>query len=166
MNAFVIDAFQFCRQQEHREGEIPVAELSRLAAESVDRAGMVRWSLQGGSDSHGHPQLTLSIAGQVNVTCQRCLSPYACDVTSESVMVLARSEEEADEIDRLLEDESIDVIVGSAAFNIVELIEDEALLAIPLSPRHETCPAQLVPELPRNEGKVSPFAVLKDLKRQ
>ena len=31
MTAFVIDAFEFARQQEHREGRIAIADLPRLA---------------------------------------------------------------------------------------------------------------------------------------
>jgi uncharacterized protein len=31
MSAFVIDAFEFCRSNGHRDGVTPVAEMSRLA---------------------------------------------------------------------------------------------------------------------------------------
>lgn len=165
MNAFVIDAFEFCRLKESREGEIAVADLPRLAEESVDGAGSLRWSLQGGSDRRGHPQLVLSVTGSVRVMCQRCLTPFGFDIASESVLILAQDDGSADELEALLADESLEVIVGSRAFNIVELIEDDALLTIPLSPKHEVCPDQSVPEVPRDAGKVSPFAVLKNLKK-
>ncbi|KIF82675.1 YceD family protein [Noviherbaspirillum autotrophicum] len=165
MNAFVIDAFEFCRLKEGREGEITVADLPRLSEESVDKSGALRWSLKGGNDSRGHPQLTLSISGGVRLMCQRCLTPFGFDIESESVVVLARDEVSADEIEALLADESVDVIVGSRAFNFAELIEDEALLAIPLSPKHEVCPDQAMPVAPKDVGKVSPFAVLKNLKK-
>lgn len=162
MNAFVIDAFEFCRLKEARQGEFAVADLPRLADESVDRAGVVSWSLRGGSGRQGHPQLTLSVSGGVRLMCQRCLAPFVFGIKSESVLVLAQSEGDADEIDALLADESVDVIVGSREFNIVELIEDDALLTMPLSPRHEDCSDQ--PVL-RETDKISPFAMLKNLKR-
>ncbi|MGE5650067.1 DUF177 domain-containing protein [Noviherbaspirillum sp. UKPF54] len=165
MNAFVIDAFEFCRLNESRAGEIAVVDLPRLAEESVDKSGAVRWALQGGSDRRGHPQLTLSISGSVRLMCQRCLTPFAFDIESASVVVLAQDEAGADEIEAVLEDEPVDVVVGSRSFNIAELIEDEALLAIPLSPKHEICPDQVVPEAPKDAEKVSPFAVLKNLKK-
>lgn len=165
MDAFVIDAFEFCRLKEARQGEFTVADFPRLANESVGRAGAVRWSLRGGSSCQGHPQLTLSVSGGVKLVCQRCLMPFAFDIESESVLVLARDEGEAGEIDALLADESVDVIVGSREFNIAELIEDDALLMMPLSPRHENCPDQLVPQASKDAEKVSPFAVLKNLKR-
>lgn len=165
MNAFVIDAFEFCRLKERREGELAVADLPRLADEAVDQSGVVRWSLQGSSNRQGHPRLALSVSGTVRLMCQRCLTPFAFDVASESVLILAQDEGGADEIGALLADESVEVIVGSRHFDIAQIIEDDALLAIPLSPRHDTCPDQLVPEASKDAEKVSPFAVLKNLKQ-
>jgi uncharacterized protein len=167
MNAFVIDAFEFCRIRERREGELAVSDLPRLAAESVNGFGTLRWSLQGDKDKSGHPQMTLSISGSVQLICQRCLTPFVFDIASDSVLILAPDEASADELDALLEDEPAEVIVGSAAFNIADLIEDEALLALPLSPKHEACPAASVPQAaaPVEEARVSPFDVLKKLKQ-
>jgi len=165
MNAFVIDAFEFCRVKEHRDGELKVAELRRLAEESVDQSGIVRWALKGGSNKQGHPQLTLSVTGSVKLMCQRCLTPFDFAIASDSVLVLAPDEASADEIDALLADEDVEVIVGSRTFDILQLIEDEALLTIPLAPKHETCPDQLVQEPAKDVEKVSPFAVLKNLKQ-
>lgn len=165
MDAFVIDAFEFCRLKESRAGEIAVADLPRLADESVDGSGLLSWSLRGGDDRRGHPQLVLSVSGSIQLMCQRCLTPFAFGISSESVLILAQDESGADELEALLADESVEVIVGSRTFNIVELIEDDALLTIPLSPKHEICPGQSVSEAPRDAGKVSPFAVLKNLKK-
>jgi uncharacterized protein len=167
MSAFVIDAFEFCRLKERREGETAVAELPRLAGESVDQFGSIRWSLQGGSDRLGHPQMNLSVSGSVQLMCQRCLAPIVFDIVSESVLVLADDEPSADAIEALLDDDAIEVIVGSRTFNFADLIEDEALLALPPSPKHEVCPDKLMPDTSGDaEKKVSPFAVLKNLKRQ
>jgi len=165
MNAFVIDAFEFCRIKERREGEFAVSDLPRLAEESVDRFGTLSWSLQGGSDTLGHPQLTLAVSGSIRLMCQRCLTPFGFTIESGAVVILAENDADADEIDALLADASVEVIVGSRSFNIAELIEDEALLTIPSSPKHETCPNQLVMDMEKL-GKVSPFAVLQDLKQR
>jgi uncharacterized protein len=165
MNAFVIDVFEFCRLKERREGEIAVADLPRVANELVDnKSGVVRWSLQGGSNAQGHSQLALSVSGTVRLMCQRCLTPFEFAIASESMLVLAPDEDSADEIEALLADESVDVIAGSRNFDIRQVIEDEALLTIPLSPKHEACPDQLAPAATKEEN-VSPFAVLKNLKQ-
>jgi uncharacterized protein len=170
MNAFVIDAFEFCRLKERREGEIAVAELPRLAEESVDKAGTLQWSLQGGNDQRGHAQMVLSVSGAVNLVCQRCLAPFPFQIASDSTVVLAPDEGSADEIDAQLADEPVEVVVGSRNFDIAQLIEDEALLAIPLSPKHEVCPGQVGSgavdaQTAPDAGKPSPFAILKNLKK-
>jgi uncharacterized protein len=165
MNASVIDAFEFCRRKEYLEGENAVADLPRLAEESVDRFGTIRWSLQGGSNSLGHPEMTLSVSGSVKLLCQRCLAPFEFDIESGSTLILAKDEGSADEIEALLADESIEVIVGSKACNVTDLVEDEVLLAIPLSPKHDVCPDQLVSAALQDVTPASPFAVLKNLKQ-
>ena len=165
MNAFVIDAFEFCRLKERREGEIPVADLPRLAKESVDKAGVVRWSLQGGSDRSGYPQLDLAVSGAVSLICQRCLTPFSFEFDSSATLVLAKDEASADEIDTQLADESVEVVVGSHSFDVMQVVEDEALLAIPLSPKHDVCPGVVVQEAAPEGEKESPFAVLKKLKQ-
>jgi uncharacterized protein len=165
MNAFVIDAFEFCRLKEQRNGEFPVEALPRLAEESVDRSGSVVWSLQGGKNLHGHPQMTLSVSGKIRLLCQRCLTPLDFAIDSGAVLVLAPDEDSADEMDALLADEDVEVIVGSHAFDIRQLVEDEALLTIPLSPRHESCEKRLVVDSVPEVKKESPFAVLKNLKK-
>jgi len=164
MDTLVFDAFEFCRLGEQRQGELPVASLPRLAKESMGGAGALQWVLQGGRDHRGHLRLSMSVQGGVMLVCQRCLHPFRFDIDSTATLVLARDEASADEMDALLADEDVDVIVGSHAMNLAELIEDDALLALPLSPRHETCPDQLLPPQAQ-EKKFSPFAVLKDLKR-
>ena len=165
MNAFVIDAFEFCRLKECREGEISIADLPRLAEESVDKSGSVRWTLQGGVDMRGHPQLVLAVSGVLNLMCQRCLTPFAFEIESGATLVLAQDEGSADEIDAQLADESVEVIVGSHSFNVAQVIEDEALLTIPLSPKHNVCPGVAVQESTAEGEKESPFAVLKKLKQ-
>ena len=164
MSAFVIDAFEYSRLKERREGTIPVSDLGRLAEELADPSGTLKWVLAGGSNHVAHPQLTLTVTGSLQITCQRCLSPFAFDVDSESVLILAKDEASADEIDALLDDDQIDVIIGSKALDIIQLVEDEALLAMPLSPKHAVCPDTSALEALKTGKKDSPFAMLKNLK--
>jgi uncharacterized protein len=166
MSALVIDAFEFCRLKERLEGETAVADLKRLAADCVRPATILRWSLVGGANALGYPQLTMSVAGTVQVMCQRCMTPYDYSFDSESVLVLAKSEEQADEIEEAIADDTIDVIVGSKTMNVMELVEDEALLALPLSPRHEVCPDTTALDAVNERKQPSPFDVLKNIKQK
>lgn len=165
MNAYLIDSFEFCRLKERREGEIDVSNLPRLAAELQDDSGSLRWALAGGADRFGHLQLTLAVSGLVHLRCQRCLTPFAFTVDSESVLILASDDANADEIDASLEDDEVDVIVGSSATDVAGLIEDEVLLAMPLSPRHNVCPDDPMLDAGKSGEKYSPFSVLNKLKQ-
>jgi uncharacterized protein len=164
MNALVIDPFEFCRLKDQRKGEIAVSDLPRLTAELTDDSGLVEWSLQGGTGKLGYPQLTLAISGNVQLRCQRCLAPFAFSMTTESLLVLAPDESSADQIDALLDDDEIDVIAVTRELDVIGLIEDEALLALPLAPKHEICPDQAQPPGLKNAKDDSPFSVLKNLK--
>ena len=163
MSAFVIDAFEFCRNNGLREGATPVAEMDRLKQDCADDAGSVNWSVQGGIHPLGYAQITLAVAGTVHLQCQRCLSPFEYTMDSSTVLVLGKDDAHADEIEEILDDETIDVIVGSRSCDIRDLIEDEALLALPQVPKHDVCPdTQLLDGL--KSEKPSPFASLKTLR--
>ncbi|MFN3792564.1 YceD family protein [Massilia sp.] len=169
MSAFVIDAFEFCRNSGHREGTTPVAEMSRLAAECADgsgeASGEIRWAIDGSLTKQGYPAMTLSVAGTVKLACQRCLAPFEYEIDSSTMLVLGKDDEDADAIEEILDDESIDVIVGSRECDIRQLLEDEALLALPQAPKHEVCPDTQLLDALKTE-KVSPFAALKNLKSE
>ncbi|MYN03162.1 DUF177 domain-containing protein [Pseudoduganella sp. DS3] len=163
MNAFEIDAFEFCRTNSSREGVTPVAEMTRLGKECADTSGEVTWKVQGGSSKQGYPQMRLTVAGNVQLVCQRCLAPFGYQIDSSTVLMLGKDDADADEIEAIIDDESIDVIVGDRSMNLMDLVEDEALLALPQDPKHETCPDTSLVDSVKSE-KPSPFASLKGLK--
>ena len=165
MSAFVIDAFEFSRSNGHREGVTPVAEMSRLNKDCADTTGQVAWAVDGATSRQGYPQLTLSVCGTVQLQCQRCMAPFAFEMDSETVLMLGKDDADADDIEEAIDDESIDVIVGSRTCDIRDLIEDEALLALPQVPKHEVCPDTRQLDALK-AVKPSPFAGLKDLKTE
>lgn len=159
----IIDAFAFCRHGEQQAGRFRLPELTRLRAECASDDGDVAWELVGKTDSVcGHCVLHLTINGTVKLICQRCLTPYVFKIQSEAKILLAKDESAADELEASLEDDEIEVIVGSKSFDVMALIEDEALLAIPLSPKHEVCPKKEMLDAFATAKKESPFAVLKN----
>jgi len=164
MNALVIDAFEFCRSNGSREGVTPVAEMTRLTQDCADTSGTIAWSVVGSVSKLGHPQMRLSATGTVQLVCQRCLKPYAYEIDASTMLVLGKDDAQADEIEELLDDETIDVIVGNKAMNVLDLVEDEALLALPHTPKHDVCPDTTQLDALVTEKK-SPFAGLKDLKK-
>lgn len=161
----VIDAFEFCRVNGTREGVMPVAGMTRLAKECADASGALAWKVVGGTSKHGFPQMRLTVSGIVQLVCQRCMAPYAHDMDASTLLMLGKDDEHADEIEAIIDDETVDVIVGSREMDLMYLVEDEALLALPHTPKHEVCPDTALLDSLQSEKK-SPFAGLIDLKAQ
>lgn len=162
MPSTTVDSFEFCRLGEQASGTTPVAGFSRLSRDLTDTAGDIRWRFEGGRHPQGLPQLLMFVEGEVTLVCQRCLSPFVHQIASETALVLARDEADADEVEQRLDDDSLEVIAGSSALDLLQLVEDEALLSMPLSPKHEVCPGD-APQVGVDKPE-SPFAVLKKLK--
>ena len=155
----IIDSLEFAREDGVLAGSVPVAGLVRLAEVLTDNAGSLDCELRGGRDGEGRPFLQLHVAGSINLCCQRCLSalPFALDVDSRLMLVAPGAEWPDDE----LEEDGIDAIEASREQPVLELVEDEVLLALPISPRHEDCRPSVAVE---NEYGPSPFAALAQLK--
>jgi len=162
MVAVEINPFDFSRLGEQRDGEFAVSQLPRLAKECVDTSGLLRWRVGGGMHSGGYPQLLLAITGEVCVTCQRCLQPYICAIASNATLLLARNELQADQMEAMFDDDSLDVIAVASVVDLVQLIEDEALLSMPQAPKHDRCPSgEAASQSEIATKKLSPFAALK-----
>jgi uncharacterized protein len=154
-----IDLLEFARQGREAEGEIPIASLERV--DSPDPVGSLRWTATGtvgGRDQT--PQLHLVVEGSIVLVCQRCLGPMQQPVAIDSHFVIAPDEATAAAFD---DDDAVDVLAQSPEFDLNLLVEDEVILALPISPRHAVCPPG---PADRAVGvqRPSPFAALAALK--
>ena len=154
-----IDLFEFARLGGEASGELALAGMRRL--ESPDRSGALVWKAAGATGTrHGTLQLDLDIDGEISLVCQRCLQSMTQEVAIRSHFLIARDEQSATVLD---DDDSYDVVVGTADFDLDALIEDEVILALPIAPRHEVCPDEKA-NLPYRDEKPSPFAALAALR--
>ncbi|MES2118686.1 MAG: DUF177 domain-containing protein [Pseudomonadota bacterium] len=165
MSAVVIDAFDFCRTSGISEGVTPVAAMTRLTKDCADQSGTISWKLDGGTSKQGFPQIHLTVTGTVQLVCQRCLTPYAYKIDASTLLMLGKDDAQADEIEEIINDETIDVIVGTRSMSVADLVEDEALLALPHTPKHDVCPDEALVEAAKSVKK-SPFDALKGLKSE
>lgn len=131
----VINNIEFAQRALATHGTIPVLQFSRLADLLNERSGQVTWKLHGGVDMGGSAYLQLQAEATLALTCQRCLQAmvYPLAVGARYLLVwheteLPASEEEGDDENYLL---------FQAEMDVLELIEDELLLAIPMAPKHE-----------------------------
>lgn len=153
-------------------GELSASALSRLAASTLatDTAPpAVPWNVAAELRpvTGGPPELWLRLKARAHVTlqCQRCLQPLPQALDIDRWFRFAASEEEAARLD---EDSEDDVLVESRRFDLPELIEDELILALPLVPRHDECPAPLVASAGEDVPEATrpnPFAALAALRR-
>ncbi len=156
----VIDSLSFAREGKALQGELPVSGLERLHDVLAEIAGSVVFRLSGRMSRQDKPQLVLEVTGQVPVICQRCLGRLDYPLSIDSVLELI-----ADEVDLSqdeLEDDTRDFLVAQKELDVVALVEDEIILALPSAPRHDDC---ALPDSNTRGTKVSPFAALAALKK-
>jgi uncharacterized protein len=153
-----IDGFAFADTGKSLRGRWPVAHFPRLQDLVNSSEGDLEYEIAGTKDGFGRPALALSVSGELQLTCQRCLKPLSFPLGVESMLVLASSEEEIET--QPVEPEGPDRVVGSREMPVGTLLEDEILLAIPFAPRHERCSGD--PAV-KGEVKASPFADLRGL---
>ncbi len=91
-------------------------------------------------DQRGSLSLQLSASGKVELPCQRCLGSMPYEVEVERTLYLARNEAEMERLDALPDS---DAIQAGETLNLVDLVEDEVLLSLPLATMHAEgeCPA-------------------------
>ena len=153
-----LDVRALIRQGITLKGEVQVAELPRLQG-VVLRDAPIRFGLSFGKNDEGLAVVTGQVQGTVEMTCQRCLEAVAIELDAEVGLGVVDSEEEA----KRLPPELDPLILGEEPVRLVDLIEDEILLALPVVPMHaHAC----VPAHREHEGMEkadNPFAALRGL---
>lgn len=160
----VIDSVPFAMQGSSLEGDLKLSGLSRLAGELVDSEGrLLHYSLRGGCGSRNEPLLYLQVTGELVLRCQRCLQPLTTNLDVDATFELREGLDDDELLQEDLEDDSRDYLAASRSMDLVSLIEDEVLLALPPAPRHASC---ATPEMRHDPEAASPFGVLFQLKGQ
>ncbi len=122
-------------------------------------AGEIQFTLIGAAKKYSLPSLHLSVDARLPVACQRCLNAMSVQLKLEFDYLIAHSEPaEFDENDEL------DWLEISQSMSILDLIEDELLIAMPIAPSHSTQHLhECVQHSMQSGEKPNPFAVLKSL---
>lgn len=115
--------------------EFLVTSLPRLAALAPDvpvQAETLNASLVFQPGAEGYPQVHLRVSGSVPLVCQRCLGPLRHSVGLDEVLTVVGADAEA----AGLADPFQTVLMTGDALVPGQVVEDEVLAALPLSPRH------------------------------
>jgi len=132
------DPFGFARAAGQYSGQAAVASLVRLQDRLAGDVGTVSFAVRGGHDQHDRPLLELEIAGSLRLRCDRCLAPLDYPLALHSRVLLVHPGELRQDDD---DPEAPEWIEAGPELDLLELVEDEILLGLPLSVRHgpENC---------------------------
>ena len=175
--AIALKKVDFCAPQSYQgAGFLTMTDMPRLAKEasSVNPGDGFAWQMEthfeNSPGSEPRQILDLALKGCLHLVCQRCLQDCAVNLDEKRRFVLVATEAEAD--DYPLEDEAQEPLVASQHFNLLETIEDEVLLSLPLIPKHPEgfCEPHatvfgLEDEDEGSDERENPFNILKNMKK-
>ncbi|MCO6504118.1 MAG: DUF177 domain-containing protein [Snodgrassella sp.] len=159
----LIDTITFTREQQQCSGEVRLQALNRRVWSHellVKRDAVIQFQARGGTDRWQRPFINVSVKGELQLICQRCLQAVSWTLSDQSHVVLFADEQSLDEA--MVADEALEGILWQEQFNLVSLIEDQILMAIPVAPRHSDCDHVLATST--NQASDNPFAKLVGLK--
>ena len=156
----------FLKQAERNvtlEGVMPLAKLERLSGMLCDNAGELSAELHFTSGT-GYLGFYGKVEASLELICQRCMKPMKHEVSGQFKFGLMTSAE----YEHKVPDDADPYLLEGDEQSVVEVLEDELLLSIPIAVMHlEECSEFLQKqdeERQVEKEKSNPFAVLKDLK--
>jgi len=165
-----IDNLAFAKKNERLAGNLSLADCSRLnellqysavMTQSINNpAGSISYILQGSTDAAGRHLLNLSLITKLTTTCQRCLGEMPLNLSlnfNYLISEVSDTDLSSVEIDN---SDDIDVQQASQNMDIIALLEDEIIMAMPIASIHKGDCGVIVSQ---SGEKANPFAVLKGL---
>ena len=168
-----VNPFRLVEQRKSVVGALTLSQFPRLQellCSDHDEGVEVYVTLSFERTATGFPSINGEIETRLDLSCQRCLSKLAYSIKSPVNVVLVVTDEQAE---RRIQEGYESYLVEDERLFLVDFIEDEILLGLPLSPMHEICEAErpYIEALPEDELDVTeekkqdnPFSALKNLK--
>ncbi|MDB5861025.1 MAG: hypothetical protein JWQ76_4714 [Ramlibacter sp.] len=168
-----LDVRRFAEEGAELSVDDKLSRFRRLHAETTGPTGerTVHWGARGEMHNarHVHPEIWVHLEADAKLpmVCQRCLNPVEVPLeVSRSFRFVA------DEATAVAQDEESeeDILALSRSFDLLELLEDELLMEVPVAPLHAVCPeavkmSAVDPDFETAQPeKEHPFALLGRLK--
>lgn len=144
-------------------GEFPLVSMPRLLELATSEDGRVRFDLTFGRDEQGIDIISGHYHASLRVRCQRCLMPLGLSLNGKISLAVIANESAIVELPDFYEP----LVHGSGRLSLPDLLEDEIILTLPISPLHPIaeCPSGgLLQEYATT--RESPFAALKGIKNK
>lgn len=160
-----VDVFELARTRGEVAGEVPIRDADRLASMLARTEGVLQYRAEFALDDRGRPAARLVWSAALALKCVRCGSPVELDAGADAQFYFVRTEEELNALP-IEPDEVEEPLLGSRSFDLEALVEDEAILSLPLAPRHARCPddAAVADGAREMSDRAHPFAALARLK--
>ena len=161
-----VKPIKFARRGTSFVGKLALDKFERLVIDALSRLGNVEIEAEF-SFEEGFPTFIGKASTSVQLKCQRCLEPVDVPLNVSLNVAFVSSEESAAEVPEPFEA----VLLESEEISIVEVVEEELILALPIVPYHETCdaydyrtPDEKEDQASDKGGSENPFSVLEQLK--
>jgi uncharacterized protein len=161
MEEQVIDPARITERPKVFEGTADLDDLPGLEDAVANDDVALRSTVSARLDGHRRKVVSCIIEGFVFLTCQTSLEAFRHEISVRDQLVLVDSEEMLPPIEEESEDE--DYRVADGPIDVLDLVEEAVLLALPMVPRKPGIEARPGPAVGQRE---SPFAALASLKKK
>jgi len=145
------------------EETVPVAEFARLGESLANDAGELHYRVSAGLDRQRRKVVSCIIEGFVFLTCQSSLEAFRHEVSVNDELVLVDRESELPPFEE--ESDAEDYMVADGPIDVLDLVEEAVLLALPMVPRKPGLEAGEAGK-PVTAPAESPFAALERLRKK
>ena len=144
------------------EGSADLDDFPELADALANDDAELRYTVTAQLDPQCRKVVSCIIEGFVFLTCQRSLEAFRYEIGISDKLVLVDSESQLPAIEE--ESDAEDYVVADGPIDVLDLVEEAVLLALPMVPRKPGL--EPAGGKPPGTPKESPFAALERLKKK
>ena len=147
-------------------GGLPLSEMPRLTPSLLDVTGQAEVRMEFGTDTQKIKYAKGQINAELTVQCQRCLEPFVYPLASTFASAIVNSDAKAKTLPAYYDP----VLVTGDNLNIMEMIEEELLVNLPIVLMHDPQDCKVkMPLIVEDQdavvtAKVNPFKIIETLK--
>jgi uncharacterized protein len=146
------------------EGDLDLAEFPELADSLANVDARLHYTVTALLDGKRRKVVSCIIEGFVFLTCQSSLEAFRHEISIRDRLVLVDRESQLPPIEE--ESEAEDFMVADGPIDVLDLVEESVLLALPMVPRKPGLENADVAKPASEAGSESPFAGLQRLKKK
>ena len=144
-------------------GTLDLEDFPRLEESLANRDAQLRYTVTARLDPQRRKVVSCIIEGFVFLTCQTTLETFRHAISIDDRLVLVGDESQLPPIEK--ESDAEDYLVADEPLDVLDLVEDAVLLALPMVPRKPGL-EEARPTGVAKDPEKSPFAALASLKKR